>query len=108
MRKKDIQDALGISFNSYKTIVYGNPTVKTLEPVANFFKVSMDVFFEREVSFSKDGNNIGAVNGNGNKVQQGHVNVMQESQEKEIEYLKARLKDKEEMIELLKQQLKTK
>ena len=32
-------------------IVNGNPTVKRLEKVADFFGVSMDVFFEREKPF---------------------------------------------------------
>lgn len=95
LRKKDIQDALGISYNSYKTIVYGNPTVKTLEPVADFFKVSMDVFFNRE---SCGSNKIGNVSGNSNKIQQGKVNVMQSSLEKEIENLKLLLTEKDKVI----------
>ncbi|KKB45934.1 helix-turn-helix transcriptional regulator [Parabacteroides sp. HGS0025] len=95
LRKKDIQDALGISFNSYKTIVYGNPTVKTLEPVADFFNVSMDVFFNREFSCS---NKIGNVSGNSNTIQQGEVNVMQSSLEKEIENLKLLLVEKDKVI----------
>lgn len=101
LRKIDLQEALGISYNSYKTIAFGNPTVKTLERVADYFKVSMDVFFERETAFSAKGNNIGSVNGNGNNVQQGHVNVMQDSQEKEIEHLKALLTEKERLIQVL-------
>lgn len=95
LRKKDIQDALGISYNSYKTIVYGNPTVKTLEPVADFFKVSMDVFFNRE---SCGSNKVGNVSGNSNKIQQGKVNVMQSSLEKEIENLKLLLTEKDKVI----------
>lgn len=95
LRKKDIQDALGISFNSYKTIVYGNPTVKTLEPVADFFNVSMDVFFNREFSCY---NKIGNVSGNSNTIQQGEVNVMQSSLEKEIENLKLLLVEKDKVI----------
>lgn len=32
---------------SIKQLESGNPTVKTLEKIADFFQVSMDVFFER-------------------------------------------------------------
>lgn len=32
---------------SIKQLETGNPTVKTLEKIADFFQVSMDVFFER-------------------------------------------------------------
>lgn len=77
-----------------------------LKVIANTLSVPITFFFDEDnASVVNIGN---TVNGNGNKVRQGHVNVVQESQEKEIEYLKARLKDKEDMIELLKQQLKTK
>jgi len=37
--------------NSYlRSLMTGNPTVKTLEPIADFFGVSMDVFFQRDKS----------------------------------------------------------
>lgn len=99
IKKNRLIEHLKTSASGMESIIGGNPTVKKLEPVADFFGVSMDIFFEREVSFTKEGNNIGTVNGNGNKVQQGHVNVMQDSQEKEIEHLKIRLEEKERLLE---------
>lgn len=99
IKKNRLIEHLKTSASGMESIIGGNPTVKKLEPVADFFGVSMDIFFEREVSFTKEGNNIGTVNGNGNKVQQGHVNVIQDSQEKEIEHLKIRLEEKERLLE---------
>lgn len=99
IKKKDLVIAIKGNNSTMESVINGNPTVKTLEKVADFFKVSMDIFFEREVCFSKDGHRIGSVNGNGNKVQQGHINVMQESQEREIQHLNARLEEKERLLE---------
>ena len=101
IKKKDLVIAINGKNSTIESVINGNPTVRTLEKVADFFKVSMDIFFEREVSFSKEGHTIGAVNGNGNKVQQGHGNVMLNSQEKEIEHLKALLDEKERLIQVL-------
>lgn len=45
---KELLKYLGTEANaSLAQIVNGNPTVKRLEKVADFFGVSMDVFFER-------------------------------------------------------------
>lgn len=49
---KELLRYLGTEANaSLAQIVNGNPTVKRLEKVADFFGVSMDVFFEREKPF---------------------------------------------------------
>lgn len=49
---KELLRYLGTESNaSLAQIVNGNPTVKRLEKVADFFGVSMDVFFEREKPF---------------------------------------------------------
>lgn len=49
---KELLRYLGTEANaSLVQIVNGNPTVKRLEKVADFFGVSMDVFFEREKPF---------------------------------------------------------
>lgn len=49
---KELLKYLGTEANaSLAQIVNGNPTVKRLEKVADFFGVSMDVFFEREKPF---------------------------------------------------------
>lgn len=49
---KELLKYLGTEANaSLAQIVNGNPTVKRLEKVADFFGVSMDVFFDREKPF---------------------------------------------------------
>ena len=49
---KELLRYLGTEANaSLAQIVNGNPTVKRLEKVADFFGVSMDVFFDREKRF---------------------------------------------------------
>ncbi len=73
LRKRKIQnkvlnEALGWSNSQLKQVVEGNPRVSTLELVADFFKVSMDVFFDRNVPVTSsynhvlgDGNNVNSV-----------------------------------------------
>ena len=86
---KELLRYLGTEANaSLAQIVNGNPTVKRLEKVADFFGVSMDVFFEREKPFkaypSAPGNN--------------------EQQYKEkIELLERLLEEKDKRILLLEQ-----
>lgn len=49
---KELLRYIGTEANaSLAQIVNGNPTVKRLEKVADFFGVSMDTFFEREKPF---------------------------------------------------------
>lgn len=43
------------SSGSITQLENGNPTVKTLERIADYFHVSMDVFFERSDSFIQKG-----------------------------------------------------
>lgn len=51
---KELLRYIGTEANaSLAQIVNGNPTVKRLEKVADFFGVSMDTFFEREKPFRK-------------------------------------------------------
>lgn len=62
IHNKELLSYLGTEANSsLSQIVNGNPTVKRLEKVADFFGVSMDLFFEREKPFkacpSAHGNN---------------------------------------------------
>ena len=42
------------SNTSVRQIINGNPTVKRLEPVADFFDVSMDIFFERSFTTEQE------------------------------------------------------
>ena len=49
IQNKELLNYLGTEANSsLSQIVNGNPTVRRLEKVADFFGVSMDVFFNRE------------------------------------------------------------
>lgn len=53
---KELLRYIGTEANaSLAQIVNGNPTVKRLEKVADFFGVSMDTFFEREKPFKQAG-----------------------------------------------------
>ena len=102
---RGLAESIGMSEgNFHRCIRINQIQAHLLEQVAHELEVPIVSFFDEEAICK--GNKIGRVSGNGNKVQQGHVNVIQDSQEKEIEYLKARLKDKEDMIELLKEQLR--
>ncbi len=101
---RKIAESIGMSEqNLHRCIRVNQIQAHQLEQIAHLLDVPVICFFDEEVVC--ENNKIGKISGTGNRVQQGHVNVMLESQEKEIEYLKARLKDKEEMIELLKEQL---
>ena len=53
---KELLRYIGTEANaSLAQIVNGNPTVKRLEKVADFFGVSMDTFFKREKPFKQTG-----------------------------------------------------
>lgn len=89
--------------SSLKQIITGNPTVKKLEPIADFFQVSMDVFFERKVSFSPstsivngNGNAIGNAIGNGNT-----ITISENEYKLKIENLEKLLDEKDKRIETL-------
>ncbi|MCB6272045.1 XRE family transcriptional regulator [Bacteroides cellulosilyticus] len=85
--------------SSLKQIITGNPTVKKLEPIADFFQVSMDVFFERKVSFSPS---TSIVNGNGNAIGNGNTITISENEYKlKIENLEKLLDEKDKRIETL-------
>lgn len=84
---------------SLSQIITGNPTVKRLEPVADFFEVSMDTFFERKVQFTTAPH----VFGNGNAV--GNGNTIMTPAENEykmkIEILEKLVEEKDKRIETL-------
>lgn len=86
---KELLRYLGTEANaSLAQIVNGNPTVKRLEKVADFFGVSMDVFFEREKPFKA--------------YQSAHGDNEQQYKEK-IELLERLLEEKDKRILLLEQ-----
>lgn len=84
---KELLKHLGTEANSsLAQIVNGNPTVKRLEKVADFFGVSMDVFFEREKPFKEYSSTL--------------INNEQVYKEK-ISLLEQLIKEKDERIKLL-------
>lgn len=86
---KELLRYLGTEANaSLAQIVNGNPTVKRLEKVADFFGVSMDVFFEREKPFKT--------------YPSAHGDNEQQYKEK-IELLERLLEEKDKRILLLEQ-----
>ena len=67
-----------------------------LKQIARALSVPVVCFFEEEEVY--ENNQIGKISGTGNRVQQGHVNVMLESQEREIDNLKLLLTEKDKVI----------
>ena len=104
IQKKVILDYLGIpregGGTALKQIMTGNPTVKRLEPVADFFQVSMDVFFNRNVPFTPLAGNIV---GNGNAVGTGNSVITTQEHESQlrIEALERLIEEKDKRIEVL-------
>ena len=104
IQKKVILDYLGIpregGGTALKQIMTGNPTVKRLEPVADFFQVSMDVFFERNVPFSPLASHVV---GNGNAVGTGNSVITPQENESQlkIEALERLIEEKDKRIEVL-------
>lgn len=77
---QDLRDGLGYKGNtSIYQIIEGNPSVTILEKVADFFRVSMDTFFIRDVKISTDD---------------------------DVEYYKKILSEKEARIEVLEKYVK--
>lgn len=104
IQKKVILDYLGIpregGGTALKQIMTGNPTVKRLEPVADFFQVSMDVFFNRNVPFSPLASHVV---GNGNAVGTGNSIITPQENESllKIEALERLLEEKDKRIKVL-------
>lgn len=71
-----------------KQIMTGNPTVKRLEPIADFFQISMDSFFIRSIPFTSLVKPIG-------------TDLMENEYKRKNEFLEQLLKEKEKRIETL-------
>lgn len=86
--------------SALRQIINGNPTVRTLEPVADFFGVSMDIFFKREVAFTPSSSHIF---GNGNAVGNGNTVMTPTAYEfqAKLEHLEQLLEEKNKRIETL-------
>lgn len=101
LRKRKIQnkilnEALGWNNSQLKQVVEGNPKVSTLELVADFFHVSMDVFFERNTSVLPSSNHV---LGDGNNVNSVVFNCDQLTER--IKILEQFLLEKDKRIEVL-------
>lgn len=85
-KNKDLLEYLGSSSNStIIQLINGNPTVSKLEQVADFFGVSMDVFFERP-EYQQNKNNI---------------DLQNELLRQENAFLKEQIKQLEKQVNLL-------
>ena len=87
---------IGISKKGLDDIINGvhAPKGTYVEALADFFKVPIDFFFDRDINSS--GINIGhQVKGNGNKVS---GNITLSECQKELEHMKALLEEKDKII----------
>ncbi len=54
IKKNSLCEAIGFTSSSQlRQVISGNPTVKTIEKIADYFCVSIDYFFERTASFDR-------------------------------------------------------
>lgn len=94
---RKLAESIGMSVqNLHRCIRVNQIQAHQLEQIAHLLEVPVVCFFDEEVVC--ENNKIGKVSGTGNRVQQGHVNVMLESQEREIENLKLLLTEKDKVI----------
>ena len=102
VKKKDFYAYLGISKQTLEDYLNEKTsmTVATLEKVATYFKVPIGYFLEDGAVNINNG--IGLVGSNNS----GNITLSQ--QQREVEMLRQQLQDKNEIIALLKQQLKSK
>lgn len=112
--KKSLIDFMETSPSVLDNIINkGNPTAGNLEIIADFFNVSIDYFFERNVSVETPNIQIGHnVNGSGNtlsgdialsecKTKLEHLQELIAGKDEQIELLKSQLEDKERLIQVL-------
>ena len=104
IQNKTLNEALGWNNSQLKQVVEGNPRVSTLELIADFFKVSMDVFFDRNIPVpgssnhvNGDGNNVNSVIFGGDQAVQA-IELLLIEKDKRIEVL-------EEMNKMLRQEI---
>lgn len=103
LSKKSFCTKVGISVQGLDNILKGTePGVNKIERIADFFKLPIDYFFDREIS--EFTTNIGHhVNGNGNKVS-GDISLSE--CQKENQHLRELLAEKERTIQILLNQNK--
>jgi len=103
LKGKDLLSYLGSTENSLSQLTNGNPTVRRLEKVADFFGMSMDIFFLRNIHFGHSSN---AINGNGNVMGNCNNSTREQELSAQIESLKLLLEEKDKRIETLEEMVK--
>lgn len=103
IKKKDFMQAVGWSSGTqYRQAVNGNPTAATLEKIADFFSVPIDLFFERENPYYEHCNVVG----HGNNVQNYNSVIYNEQKEKDHAEALARLiEEKDNHIKTLQKMI---
>lgn len=97
-----------------KIINNGNPTASNIERIADFFNVSIDVFFDRSIGGGETPSiQIGhTVSGSGNtlngdialsecKAKLDHIQELLKEKDLQIELMRSQLLDKERLIQVL-------
>ncbi|MDR0575614.1 MAG: helix-turn-helix domain-containing protein [Tannerella sp.] len=102
---RDLAGKVGMSdISIHKMIKNGSTSISTLERIAKVLDVPVSVFFDEDASnenhITQKGGNSNAASIYGDSLS-GNI----ESKNKEIEYLKKILEDKEDIIRILKKQL---
>lgn len=96
--KKEFCKIIGITVQTLDNTMKGAEIgSRKLERIADYFKVPIDYFYNREIDINHPDNSIGHhVNGNGNKIS-GDISISE--YKKEIIHLKEIIKEKQTIIE---------
>lgn len=108
IQNKTLNEVLGWTNSQLKQVIEGNPKVSTLEPIADFFRVSMDVFFERNTPIPSPGYSHIEGDGNiANSVVIGNDRLTErvQAQERLLEEKDKRIEILEEMNRMLRQEI---
>ena len=102
IKVSDLNAYLHVNSSSITQITDGNPTASKLEKIADFFGVSIDIFFIRHIYVTP-----GAYNVNGNSNVVGNVNNSRE-QELTLQFKAAEtlIKEKDKLIDEKEKRIK--
>lgn len=103
LKSNDLITYLGVKTNSLSQLTNGNPTVTRLEKVADYFGVSMDIFFQRNYHFAPASNTI---NGNGNVMGDHNSSIREQELSSKIDSLERLIEEKDKRIETLEELVK--
>lgn len=109
IQNKQLNEALNWNNSQLKQVVEGNPTVSTLELVADYFKVSMDIFFTRNIATTPSSNNVMGDGNNVNSVVLGYdpLSARVKSLELLIEEKDKRIEALEKLNSIYEERLQT-